>query len=54
VEGAFFCHSRISRETRKFFPRREDDGAFFFSFAAMSIARDEKLARDKKLARVGR
>ena len=56
VEGAFFCHSRISRETRKFFPRREDDGAFFFSERGdvHRIARDEKLARDKKLARVGR
>jgi len=52
----FFCHSRISRGTRKFFPRREDDGAFFFSERGdvHRIARDEKLARDKKLARVGR
>ena len=52
----FFCHSRISRGTRNFFPRREDDGAFFFSERGdvHRIARDEKLARDKKLARVGR
>lgn len=39
----------------RFFPRREDDGAFFFSERDdVHRARDEKLARDKKLARVGR